>query len=165
MALAVMLTALFSLASLASAGPPVSGRSQSYASRTETVPDGPAEAAQGRGRLKVINDSGRAIAFRLVGPTAGDTQTALIAPWTEHVFGELAGGRWMARYCLGEHWQPEVERFASTGECDEVTDPLVFMDGIDNGRLRYFVSVMRFGPSPREWPSTVRITPDDFAGD
>lgn len=164
-ALAAVLVGAMSLVSLAFAAPGDSTERQSFASRTETAAGDAAEAARGRGRMKVINDTGQAIAFRLVGPSAADTQTALIPPWTEKVFDELTAGTWTARYCLGRGWQPELNRFASGGECAELGDRVVLDERIEDGKLLYTVAALRFGSSPREWPAADRITASQFDGD
>ncbi len=164
-ALAAVLVSAMSMVSLAFAAPADSWERQSFATRTETAAGDAAEAAQGRGRIKVINDTGHAIAFRLVGPSAADTQTALLPPWTEKVFDELASGTWTARYCLGRDWQPELNRFAATGECDELGDRVVLDERIEDGKLLYTVAALRFGASAREWPAADRIPPSDFDGD
>ncbi len=164
-ALAGLLVAAVSLVSLAFAAPAESWDRQSFATRTETATGDAADAASGRGRMKVVNDTGEAIAVRLVGPTAADTQTTLVAPWSEKTFDQLAAGRWTARYCLGREWQPELNRFDSTRECDELRDRAVFDERIEDGNLAYTVAVLRFGPTPREWPEADRITQADFDGD
>ena len=93
---------------------------QGGAMRVETVPDGVADAAEGRGVLKVINDSGKTIALRLIGPEYSDSRTILVPAWQDAIVFGLSPGTWMAKYCTGSEWRPDERRFAITTACAEL---------------------------------------------
>jgi hypothetical protein len=135
------------------------------AMRTETVLAGVADGAQGRGLLKAINDSGKDIALRLIGPEYSDSRTILVPAWHDaQVFG-LAPGEWVVKYCTGSEWRPDERRFAGTTTCAELDQTIRYTETITNEELQYGAAVVRFGPSPRESPQAHPIAVEDFAAD
>jgi hypothetical protein len=135
------------------------------AMRVETAPGEVADPSQGRGVLKVINDSGKAIAVRLIGPEYSNSRTIFVPAWQDgRVFG-LAPGTWAAKYCTGSGWQPDERRFAMTTSCAELDGTIQFQETFTDETLRYDAAVLRFGPSPRETPPAHPIPAEDFVAD
>jgi hypothetical protein len=133
--------------------------------RMETAPAGVFDGAVGRGVLKVMNDSGKEIALRLIGPEYSDSRTILVPAWEDtRVFG-LVPGKWTAKFCAGSGWRPDERRFATTSSCAELDDTIDYTETIADETLRYGVGVVRFGPAPREWPPAHKIAAEDFAAD
>jgi hypothetical protein len=135
------------------------------AMRMETAPPEGADGALGRGVLKVINDSGKAIALRLIGPEYSDSRTILVPAWEDgRIFG-LAPGTWVARYCTGSGWRPDERRFASIAGCAELDQTIDYTEVIAGETLHYGAAVIRFGPSPRESPPAHAIPAEEFTAD
>jgi hypothetical protein len=133
--------------------------------RTESVPGGIAEGAVGRGLLKVMNDSGSAIALRLIGPQYGDSRTVLVPAWGDGRVFNLVPGTWTVKYCTGSQWRPEARRFEFTAACGELDQTIEYTETIEDEALKYGAAVVRFGLSPREMPPAHPITADNFAAD
>lgn len=133
--------------------------------RTETAPGEIADGVLGRGELKVINDSGNAIAVRLIGPEFSNSRTVFVPAWEDgRVFG-LAPGKWIAKYCTGSDWRPDERRFATTTSCAELDETIQYTESISDETLHYGAAVVRFGPSPGEIPSAHAIAAEDFVAD
>ena len=133
--------------------------------RTESAPGDLGDGALGRGVLKVMNDSGSAVAVRLIGPHYSDSRTFLIPVWRDKgVFG-LVPGTWTIRYCTGSGWRPDIRRFEFTSACGELEQTIEYTEDIVNESLKYEAAIVRFGPSTREMPAAHPISADDFGGD
>jgi hypothetical protein len=135
------------------------------AMRTEAVLSDAADGAQGRGVLKVINESGKTIALRLIGPAYGDSRTILIPLWQDRRVLGLPPGSWKVRYCTGSGWQPDARRFIRPGGCAEFDESIQYSETIADETLWYSAAVMRFGPTPRESPAAHRISAEEFTAD
>lgn len=137
---------------------------QGIAMRTDTMlSDGDDAAAHGL--LKVINDSGKAIALRLVGPEYSDSRTILIPAWEDRRAFGLLSGKWVAKYCTGSDWQPDAKRFSTANVCAEFDETLQYTEFVADETRHYSVAIVRFGPTPRESPPSHAITAEDFAAD
>jgi hypothetical protein len=135
------------------------------AMRVETAPDQDGAGTQGRGLLKVMNESGRALALRLIGPEYSDSRTVFVPAWDDgHVFG-LTPGKWVVKYCTGSGWRPDERRFVITTACAELDWTIQYAEIMGDETLKYDAAIVRFGPSPRESPPAHPITAEDFAAD
>jgi hypothetical protein len=153
------------LLNMAWAQPRDSSEHPGAAMRTEAMPVDAADSEQGRGVLKVMNDSGKAIALRLIGPEHSDSRTILIPAWEDRRVFRVPPGFWKARYCQGFGWQFDVQRFTTTGACGELDDTIRYSESVSDETLRYGAAVLRFGPTPRETPAAHPITVEEFAAD
>jgi hypothetical protein len=113
----------------------------------------------------VINESGKDIALRLIGPEYSDSRTILVRAWKDGRVLGLTPGNWVAKYCMGSGWQPNARRFANTTACAEFDETIQYAEAIADETLRYEAAVVRFGPSGRETPPAHAITAEDFAAD
>jgi len=162
---ALAIAMLVGLLNIAAAEAGDSPDRQGVAMRMETVPAGVADGAQGRGVLKVMNDSGKVIALRLIGPEYSDSRTILVPAWQDAVVFGLAPGAWTAKYCTGSEWRPDERRFAITIACAELDKTIQYTETVADETLRYDAAVVRFGPSPRESPAAHQIMEEEFAAD
>ncbi|MGA2185078.1 MAG: hypothetical protein ABSH47_18825 [Bryobacteraceae bacterium] len=162
---ALAIAVLAGLMNMAAGAAGDSADRRGVAMRVETVPGGVADAAEGRGVLKVINDSGKTIAFRLMGPAYSDSRTILVPAWQDAIVFGLSPGTWMAKYCTGSEWRPDERRFAIPTACAELDRTIPYTETIVDEILRYGAAVVRFGPSPGESPPAHQIAAEDFAAD
>jgi len=129
-----------------------SATSDRVAVRMETLSAEGATEARGYGVMKIVNESGRPVTIRLVGPVYRDSRTVLVPSWQDKVVTGLEPGEWTAKYCVGS-------------ECGELTHPINYEETVPDGNLHYTTAVIRFGPSPAEWPGARRISMEDFNAD
>jgi len=122
------------------------------AMREETDVSEGATAARGYGLLKLVNESGTEITFRLVGPEYRDSRTLEVPAWKDRVATGLAPGAWIVKYC-------------ANSQCAELSRPIDYEEIVPDGNLHYDAAVIRFGPSPSEWPAARPITHQDFSSD
>jgi len=120
--------------------------------RMDTLNVEGATEARGYGLMKIINESGRPLAIRLVGPEYRDSRTLLVPSWQDKVVTGLEPGAWTAKYCAGY-------------DCGELSRPIDYAEIIPDGNLHYTTAVIRFGPSPAEWPAARHISVEDFNAD
>jgi len=120
--------------------------------RMDTLNISGATEARGYGLMKIVNESGRTIAIRLIGPVYRDSRTVLVPSWQDKVVTGLEPGAWTAKYCVGS-------------DCRELSRPIDYQETVPDGNLHYTAAVIRFGPSPAEWPTARRISPEDFNTD
>ena len=120
--------------------------------RMDTLDLAGATEARGYGLMKIINESGRPIAIRLVGPVYRDSRTVLVPSWQDKVVTGLEPGAWTAKYCVGS-------------DCGELSHPIHYEETVPDGNLHYTTAVIRFAPSPAEWPAARRISIEDFNGE
>ena len=120
--------------------------------RMDTLNDAGATEARGYGLMKIVNESGRPVAVRLVGPVYRDSRTILVPSWQDRVVTGLEPGVWTAKYCVGS-------------DCRELSHPINYEETVPDGNLHYTTAVIRFGPSPAHWPAARHISVDDFNAD
>jgi len=120
--------------------------------RMDTLNVAGATEARGYGLMKIVNESGRPIAMRLVGPVYRDSRTVLVPSWQDKVVTGLEPGAWTAKYCVGS-------------DCGELRHAIDYQETVPDGNLHYTTAVLRFGPSPAEWPAARRISVEDFNAD
>ena len=120
--------------------------------RMDTLNVAGATEARGYGLMKIVNESGRPMAIRLVGPVYRDSRTVLVPSWQDKVVRGLEPGAWTVKYC-------------ADSDCGELSHPVDYEETVPDGNLHYTTAVIRFGPSPAEWPAARRISLEDFNAD
>ena len=132
-----------------------SARGKGVAIRAETIPADPADDLLGHGTLKVMNESSRPIALRLIAPEFRDSRTLFVPAWEDRRVLRMAPGIWTVRYCMD----------GDRADCAELDQSIGYSDLVTDETLHYVAAVIRFGPSQRELPPGRRITREEFAAD
>jgi len=148
----VLLVVVAGLAEVTGVAGESTPKGDGVAVRMDTLALAGATEARGYGRMKIINDSGRTVSIRLIGPQYRDSQTLLVPSWQDRVVTGLAPGEWTVKYCVGD-------------DCRELIHPIKYEETIPDGNLHYTAAVIRFGPSPAGWPAGHRIGAEDFNAD